>query len=48
MLQLKVIVNQVVEDVAWHLHHEAYFASVGDDHKLIMYVNIRVFSALML
>ena len=28
----------VVEDVAWHLFHETLFGSVGDDHKLMMYV----------
>ena len=27
----------MVEDVAWHHHHESYFGSVGDDGKLIMY-----------
>jgi len=29
--------SDVVEDVAWHLHHEAYFGSVGDDHKLMIW-----------
>jgi histone-binding protein RBBP4 len=27
--------EDVVEDVAWHMHHKNIFASVGDD-KLIM------------
>ncbi|KAL6051479.1 Histone-binding protein RBBP4 or subunit C of CAF1 complex [Balamuthia mandrillaris] len=27
----------VVEDVAWHLYHEAYFGSVGDDKKLMIW-----------
>jgi len=30
--------TDVVEDVAWHLHHESYFGSVGDDHMLKMCV----------
>ena len=28
--------GDAVEDVAWHMHHESYFGSVGDDHKLMM------------
>lgn len=28
----------MVEDVAWHCTHSDYFASVGDDKKLIVYV----------
>lgn len=28
--------NSVVEDVAWHNHHDSYFASVGDDQQLFM------------
>lgn len=27
-----------IEDVAWHVHHETYFGSVGDDFKVLMYV----------
>ncbi|CAJ0962731.1 unnamed protein product, partial [Mesorhabditis belari] len=27
----------VVEDVAWHVLHEAIFGSVGDDHKLMIW-----------
>lgn len=27
----------VVEDVAWHLRHEYYFGSVGDDHYLLLW-----------
>ncbi len=27
----------VVEDVAWHVLHDAVFGSVGDDQKLIMW-----------
>lgn len=29
--------SSVVEDVAWHLHHETYFGSVGDDKRLLMW-----------
>jgi histone-binding protein RBBP4 len=29
--------ESVVEDVAWHLHHPAYFGSVGDDKKLLIW-----------
>lgn len=29
--------TSVVEDVAWHLMHEAMFGSVGDDHKLLIW-----------
>lgn len=29
--------TSVVEDVAWHLEHEDYFGSVGDDKKLIIW-----------
>jgi histone-binding protein RBBP4 len=29
--------NGVVEDVAWHLHHESYFGSVGDDKRLLIW-----------
>jgi histone-binding protein RBBP4 len=28
--------TEVVEDVAWHHHHESYFGSVGDDKRLLM------------
>ena len=27
----------VVEDVAWHLHHENIFGSVADDKKLMIW-----------
>jgi len=27
----------VVEDVAWHLHHDCYFGSVGDDKQLLIW-----------
>jgi len=27
----------VVEDVAWHLHHECYFGSVGDDKHMMIW-----------
>lgn len=27
-----------IEDVAWHVFHETYFGSVGDDYKILMYV----------
>lgn len=30
--------TSVVGDVAWHAMHETFFASVGDDKLLIMYV----------
>lgn len=26
-----------MEDVAWHVLHEAVFGSVGDDHKLMIW-----------
>lgn len=29
--------NAVVEDVAWHVLHDAVFGSVGDDHKLMIW-----------
>jgi len=29
--------ESVVEDVAWHLHHDSYFGSVGDDKKLLIW-----------
>ncbi|KAI0987810.1 hypothetical protein GJ496_007914 [Pomphorhynchus laevis] len=29
--------TSVVEDVSWHLLHEAMFGSVGDDHKLLIW-----------
>mmetsp|Transcript_6647 Transcript_6647/g.10055 ORF Transcript_6647/g.10055 Transcript_6647/m.10055 type:complete len:427 (-) Transcript_6647:164-1444(-) len=29
--------TKVVEDVAWHLHHECYFGSVGDDKQLMIW-----------
>ncbi|VDM63343.1 unnamed protein product [Angiostrongylus costaricensis] len=29
--------KDVVEDVAWHVLHEAVFGSVGDDHKLMIW-----------
>lgn len=29
--------EDVVEDVAWHLHHESYFGSVGDDKLLLLW-----------
>jgi len=29
--------TSVVEDVAWHLHHDSYFGSVGDDKKLLIW-----------
>lgn len=29
--------NAVVEDVAWHVLHEAVFGSVGDDRKLMIW-----------
>lgn len=34
--------TDVVADVAWHLHHESYFGSVGDDHKLMMYASFHL------
>jgi hypothetical protein len=27
-----------VQDVAWHSLHDSLFASVGDDHRLLMFV----------
>ncbi|RLN27238.1 hypothetical protein BBJ28_00019952 [Nothophytophthora sp. Chile5] len=30
--------SDVIEDVAWHMHHKKIFGSVGDDKKLLMYV----------
>lgn len=32
--------QDVVEDVAWHMHHNSIFASVGDD-KAIMFWDSR-------
>ncbi|GMF54029.1 unnamed protein product [Phytophthora fragariaefolia] len=29
--------SDVIEDVAWHMHHTKIFGSVGDDKKLLMY-----------
>jgi histone-binding protein RBBP4 len=29
--------TQVVEDVAWHNHHEAYLGSVGDDKRFVLW-----------
>jgi histone-binding protein RBBP4 len=29
--------TEVVEDVAWHHHHESYFGSVGDDKRLLIW-----------
>merc|ERR1712003_475538 len=29
--------SDVVEDVAWHPLFESYFASVGDDHRLMIW-----------
>mmetsp|Transcript_17063 Transcript_17063/g.23667 ORF Transcript_17063/g.23667 Transcript_17063/m.23667 type:complete len:433 (+) Transcript_17063:133-1431(+) len=29
--------TRVVEDVSWHLHHECYFGSVGDDKQLMIW-----------
>jgi len=29
--------SSVVEDVAWHLHHESFFGSVGDDKRLLIW-----------
>ena len=34
---LRFFFAQVVEDVAWHVLHEAVFGSVGDDHKLMIW-----------
>lgn len=31
--------TDVIEDVAWHMHHPKIFGSVGDDKKLMMYVS---------
>lgn len=28
--------TDVIEDVAWHMHHEKIFGSVGDDRKLLL------------
>jgi len=39
-LQAKTIFSghtSVVEDVAWHLHHNSYFGSVGDDKLLLIW-----------
>ncbi|KAK6031046.1 WD domain, G-beta repeat protein, partial [Ostertagia ostertagi] len=33
----QVLCVKVVEDVAWHVLHEAVFGSVGDDHKLMIW-----------
>ncbi|OAF68910.1 Histone acetyltransferase type B subunit 2 [Intoshia linei] len=29
--------NSVVEDVSWHILHDSLFASVGDDHRLMIW-----------
>lgn len=31
--------TDVIEDVAWHMHHPKIFGSVGDDQNLMMYVS---------
>jgi histone-binding protein RBBP4 len=36
-LQAFVGHSSVVEDVAWHLHHESYFGSVGDDRRCLLW-----------
>ncbi|RWW08198.1 hypothetical protein GW17_00028375 [Ensete ventricosum] len=36
-LQTFKVHDGVVEDVAWHLRHEYYFGSVGDDHYLLLW-----------
>ena len=28
--------TDVIEDVAWHMHHKKIFGSVGDDKKLLL------------
>mmetsp|Transcript_4378 Transcript_4378/g.13362 ORF Transcript_4378/g.13362 Transcript_4378/m.13362 type:complete len:431 (+) Transcript_4378:146-1438(+) len=29
--------TSVVEDISWHQHHDSYFASVGDDKRLLIW-----------
>ena len=36
-LQTYAVHEAVVEDVAWHAHHEHMFGSVGDDRRMILW-----------